>query len=79
MLRTTMVLLALLAGASPAAAQAGSDTDFAREGERSAKDALEGRPAPALAVQDWIHAPQGGLDLASLRGRVVVLDFWGTW
>ncbi len=38
--------------------------------------ALKGKPAPKLAVQ-W----RGGEEtrLEQLRGRVVVLDFWGTW
>ena len=54
--------------------------DFAREGgsARAKKDALEGRPPPALAVSDWMNT-EAPLDLASLRGKVVVLDFWGTW
>jgi peroxiredoxin len=35
-----------------------------------------GGPAPKLALVDLDGAP---LDLASLRGRVVVVDFWATW
>jgi thiol-disulfide isomerase/thioredoxin len=38
--------------------------------------ALEGKPAPALSLGGWLGQPQ---DLPSLAGRVVVLDFWGTW
>ncbi len=37
---------------------------------------LEGKPAPALSIVDWIGEPQ---DLARLDGRVVVVDFWATW
>jgi thiol-disulfide isomerase/thioredoxin len=36
------------------------------------------KPAPALAAKEWFNAP-GGLELDKLRGKVVLLDFWGTW
>lgn len=35
--------------------------------------AMEGRPAPPLQVGNWIGTPP------TLEGRVVVVDFWGTW
>ena len=57
---------------------AGGD-DFAREDKnRDKKDPLEGKAPPALQVTGWMNT-DGPLDLASLRGKVVVLDFWGTW
>jgi|JI10StandDraft_1071094.scaffolds.fasta_scaffold57002_3 thiol-disulfide isomerase/thioredoxin len=50
----------------------------ARRAEAQAKhDALMGRPAPAFAF-GW--SSQADLkQLADLRGKVVVLDFWATW
>ena len=36
-----------------------------------------GKPAPELAVDTWLNAKP--TTLASLRGRVVVLDFWAIW
>lgn len=53
--------------------------DFQREGDRTHKDKLEGKAPPALQVQSWMNTGGKALDLASLRGKVVVLDFWGTW
>lgn len=38
--------------------------------------ALRGKPAPALEVQ-WRPGQETGWE--KLRGKVVVLDFWGTW
>jgi thiol-disulfide isomerase/thioredoxin len=34
-------------------------------------------PAPELAIQEWLG--QNAVTLESLRGRVVLLDFWATW
>ena len=50
----------------------------ALEGEkRSELDALQGKPAPPLVVQNWINSkPQ---TLGELKGKIVVLDFWATW
>lgn len=55
-----------------------------REGEaykerNEAKDALEGKESPALAVSNWLNTDGKELKLAELKGRVVVLDFWGVW
>ncbi|HYY41581.1 MAG TPA: TlpA disulfide reductase family protein, partial [Pyrinomonadaceae bacterium] len=38
---------------------------------------LAASSAPEIFVRDWID--QKPLTLASLRGRVVLLDFWATW
>ena len=44
---------------------------------RADVDALHGKPAPALALKDWINSKP--LTLADLKGKIVVLDFWATW
>jgi len=57
-----------------------SGDDFEREGKnRPFKDALEGKAPPALAVEGWMNSGGAPLEWSSLRGKVVVLDFWGTW
>lgn len=37
---------------------------------------MEGKPAPLLKLRDWIGQPQ---TLESLKGQIVVVDFWATW
>jgi len=38
---------------------------------------LVGQPAPEWDIETWAHG--GPLPLESLRGKVVVLDFWAVW
>src|SRR5665213_906859 len=39
-----------------------------------------GEAAPPLVVKELLQAPSGArADWASLRGKVVVVEFWGTW
>ena len=44
--------------------------------ERMARGAEVGQPAPALAGEQLDGRP---LDLAALRGSVVIVNFWATW
>lgn len=58
--------------------------DFKRErrgGDKdAAKDALEAKAPPALEVTGWMNTADGkALKLADLKGKVIVLDFWGVW
>lgn len=55
---------------------------FLREGngnQRAAKDAMEGRPPPPLQVEHWMNTDGKPVALESLRGKVVLIEFWGTW
>ena len=49
-----------------------------REDEREHLNSLEGNPAPALAVTDWMNTGNA-TTLDGFRGKVVLIDFWGTW
>ena len=37
----------------------------------------EGKPAPELSVGGWKNSKE--LKLADLKGKVVLIDFWGVW
>ena len=70
----------ILASTLAALAQAGNDLSSFGEGapaRRQALAALEGKPAPALQVVNWVNSTP--LSLAELKGKIVVLDFWGVW
>lgn len=56
--------------------------DFVREGDgekREAKNELEGDAPPKLQVENWVNTDGKALKLSELKGKVVVLDFWGVW
>ncbi len=67
MLTTAPLLLALLLATD-------DDDNFRRDGDRAY---LEGEPPPALMVEDWINGEP--FTLEEVRGKVVLLDFWGMW
>jgi cytochrome oxidase Cu insertion factor (SCO1/SenC/PrrC family) len=47
--------------------------------EAKARKAMIGKMAPELDVNQWIHTDGKDLSLKSLRGKVVVLDFFTFW
>ncbi|WP_193214258.1 TlpA family protein disulfide reductase [Luteolibacter marinus] len=44
---------------------------------RARLEKIEGAPALAMELKDWENSKP--LDLAALKGKIVVLDFWATW
>jgi thiol-disulfide isomerase/thioredoxin len=77
------MLIALFAVAVALTAHAEPADGFARErdeGDQS-KNALEGKPAPEIAdAASWMNTDDGeALDWESLKGKVVLIDFWGEW
>ncbi|HVT10927.1 MAG TPA: hypothetical protein VHE55_01565 [Fimbriimonadaceae bacterium] len=47
--------------------------------QAKARKAMVGKMAPELAVNQWINTNGKTLSLKSLRGKVVVLDFFTFW
>jgi len=47
------------------------------ENRRKALDPMQGQPAPALSLTNWLNTE--GVTLEGLKGQVVLLDFWGVW
>lgn len=45
--------------------------------QRVVLNAMHGKPAPALTVENWINSEAMSMD--DLKGKIVVLDFWATW
>jgi len=64
-LLTPFLLVVAVAAASLTFAQNASD--------------LVGKQAPALKVSNWMNTKGKPLSMKSLKGKVVVLDFWATW
>ncbi len=73
-----LITAGLLLSLAVTATAAGDD--FIRENKnRESKDLLEGKVPPTLQVTDWMNTDGTPLTLKAMRGKVVVLDFWGTW
>jgi thiol-disulfide isomerase/thioredoxin len=49
-----------------------------KAGERNKLDLLEGNPAPEIAATQWLNSGEADA-LEDFRGKVVLVDFWGTW
>jgi hypothetical protein len=47
------------------------------EARRIKLAAIQGKPAPDLEIKEWFNGKP--LKLKELKGKVVMLDFWGTW
>lgn len=83
-MRTWLAVLVLPILVAAAFIGPGPDDDFKRERSpknAATKDALEGKAPPPLVVTDWQNLPEevAALDWSQLKGKVVVIDFWGTW
>ena len=48
-----------------------------RNDARPTLDKMIGKPAPEITTTNWLNSKP--LNLDDLKGKVVVLEFWGTW
>ena len=57
------------------------DLTFAHEGDAAKRERLEGlqgsKTPPAWTLSDWANSKE--LTLNSLKGKIIVVDFWATW
>ncbi len=76
-------VLVLGLGAMSAHAEDGisRERDDDTPAENAAKDALEGKaPPPIKDAASWMNTENGEpLSWSGLKGKVVLIDFWGTW
>jgi cytochrome c biogenesis protein CcmG, thiol:disulfide interchange protein DsbE len=81
-MRKLYLLVTLLLAICAHAAQAAQSDGFEREGDGEArirKNALEGKRALPLVMESWRNTDGKTLKLGDLKGKVVILDFWGVW
>ena len=69
----TILLMATL-GMTQNASKVRLEGDAAR---RKLLEEIQGNPSPELEVKEWISGKP--LKISELKGKVVMLDFWGKW
>ena len=78
--KSILVVLAVVAGALVGFGWQGDGFKRERSGETAKlKDALEGKPPPPLMASAWLNLEGKAPTWESLKGKVVVLDFWAHW
>ena len=79
-MRAIVLPALLLIGTALAAGPQAQELQREGTGEaRALKDALEQKTPPALEVEGWMNTGNKPLTLDGLKGKVVVIDFWGVW
>ena len=76
-IRRTLCLLSVVF-AAPASACGGSAAESSSSESTPAKGGLVGKPAPDFSVGAVANG-KGKVALSDLRGKVVLVDFWGTF
>jgi len=71
------VAVGLFLSLVPQKSCAAEEPKFEDNKQRDKITAMQGKPAPALSLRDWLNSkPLGAEDL---KGKIVVIDFWATW
>lgn len=71
---SALACLVLLGAAAPA--QKDGFKRYKDDGDQK-QGALEGKTAPGIVATEWLNSKP--LKLGSLKGKVVLLDFWAFW
>ena len=84
MLKLAVVGIAIVGGVMSAFAGEDGFTrerDEGQDAESAAKDSLEGKAPPAIHdAASWMNTKDDApLDWEQLKGKVVLIDFWGVW
>ncbi|HEY3816330.1 MAG TPA: TlpA disulfide reductase family protein [Polyangiaceae bacterium] len=74
----TLVVLGLVLAASVVACGGGAEESAGGDSTPAAQGGLVGKPAPDFAVAAAANG-KGKVALSKLRGKVVLVDFWGTF
>lgn len=78
MLSKTLAMAAALAVCCAFVSDDGLKRERSGESD-AAKDAMEGKAPPKLEMEKWMNVPGKAPTWKSLKGKVVVLDFWAYW
>ena len=71
------VSLGMFLSIVPQIGHAAEEPKLEENKQREKINAMQGKPAPALSLKDWINSKALGAE--DLKGKIVVIDFWATW
>lgn len=79
-LKLSVFILSALCAVSLLVAQAPDDFKRERNGKTdTVKNSWEGKAPPQLEITNWLNASSKQVTWNSLKGKVIVVDFWTYW
>ncbi|MBX3118050.1 MAG: hypothetical protein KF784_03230 [Fimbriimonadaceae bacterium] len=78
--KIAILICGVFAFASVLIAQSSDDFKRERGGKTDeVKNGWEGKAPPKLNIKEWMNATEKAPTWESLKGKVIVLDFWAHW